>query len=162
VQLRDQWKRPRDWKVIAGASALAALGVTGLVLVNPVDGSVPEPISLEERARVDEASIPASLPPNGVIDLTDGRDDSDSPLAEGGISNRATGDEASTNAGESSPSTGGAGDDADDSPAAPTGGGADDTDDTPQAPRAGSGGEDDPDTSPGTGAGDTADGSMDS
>ncbi len=54
MQTKNQWKRPRDWKVVAGAGAVAALGITGLVLANPADGTVPDAISLEERATIAE------------------------------------------------------------------------------------------------------------
>ncbi len=98
MQIKNQWKRPRDWKVVAGVGAVAALGITGLVIANPADGSVPTSISLEERARIAETGIGQPIPPiDDVVDLSQFGDDLNSPFDDASPAIAATGDDDSTN-----------------------------------------------------------------
>jgi hypothetical protein len=129
VQLKHQWKRPRDWKVAAGAGAVAALGLTGLVLADPAGGSIPDAITLEERSRITATSITIPPPPNRIVDLTGGGADLDSPLV------RDTPDDADLSADSQAPGSGAGtgGDGTDDAPAGNAGG----DDDTQSAGGAG-------------------------
>ncbi|MDQ3781315.1 MAG: hypothetical protein M3349_00050, partial [Actinomycetota bacterium] len=138
MQIKDQWKRPRDWKVVAGVGAVAALGITGLVIANPADGSVPASISLEERARIAETRIGQPIPPiEDVIDLSRFGDDLSSPFdddspgiadtggddsADGAASADAPAPPPSSSAADGSPPPGG-GDDSGDDGAPSRGGG---------------------------------------
>lgn len=163
MQTRNQWKRPRDWKVVAGVAAAATLGITGLALASPDDGSVPDAITLEDQASVVDVSIPDSLPPVSVVDLTDDTDlDSpfdDSPIQDSpddsppGPTTTLADDSPSPDDSPPAPSTTAAtvADDSpspDDSPAAPTTPitVADDSpspDDSPPAPPSGGGDDSD-------------------
>ncbi len=120
MQIKDQWKRPRDWKVVAGVGAVAALGITGLLLANPADGSLPRHISLEERARIAETRVNQPIPPvENVIDLSRLGDETSSPFGDLGPGAPVTG-------GDDSPESGSP----DDGPAAPSAGDADSDDDS--------------------------------
>jgi hypothetical protein len=80
MQIKDQWKYPRNWKVVTGAGALAAVGLAGFALTGPIAANADEDgIVLEERAQVTQTTIRAPLPANGVVDLSD-LDDNDSPF----------------------------------------------------------------------------------
>jgi len=163
MQIKNQWKRPRDWKVVAGAGAVAALGITGLVLANPADGTVPDAISLEDRARIAETTVPRPLPLTGIINLSDLEGDLDSPFDDNG-GDTVTDDDDSPD--DSTPvGTGGDDDDSPDDSVPTTGGGDDDDspDDSPEpSPAPGGGDDDSPDDSrraPGGGGDDSADSS---
>jgi hypothetical protein len=84
MQIRDQWKYPRNWKVVTGAGALAAVGLAGFALSGPNAASAEDDgIELQERAQVAPTTIRAPLPTNGVVDLSD-IDDNDSPFDDNG------------------------------------------------------------------------------
>jgi hypothetical protein len=151
MQIKNQWKRPRDWKVVTGAGAVAALGITGLVLASPADGLPPGSISLEEKAQIAEATVPRPLPGNGIVDLSYLGDDLDSPFDDG-TRNRVTGGDDSPDD-SPAPGAGGGDDSPDDSPAPGAGGGDDSPDDSPVPGAGGGGGDDSPDDSPVPGAG---------
>ncbi len=81
MQIKDQWKQPRNWKVIAGAGTLAAVGITGLALAGPIAADADDDvIELEERAQITQTTVRAPLPADGIIDRADLSDDRDSPF----------------------------------------------------------------------------------
>jgi hypothetical protein len=120
MQIKDQWKHPRNWKVVTGAGALAAVGLAGLALTAPIAADADDNgIELQERAQVTQTTIRAPLPANGVVDLSD-LDDNDSPFDDNGRRVGGAGD---------------GNDSADDSPPRrPGGGGNDSVDTSPASP----------------------------
>ncbi len=81
MQIKNQWKQPRNWKVIAGAGSLAAVGIAGLTLAGPIAADADDDaIELEERARLTQTTVRAPLPADGIIDRADLSDDRDSPF----------------------------------------------------------------------------------
>lgn len=64
MQTRDQHgKRPKDWKVIAAVATASALGLSGLALAGPSDGSAdPDPINLRDRTSITEVTTVSSVP----------------------------------------------------------------------------------------------------
>jgi hypothetical protein len=132
MQIRNQFKRPRDWKIVAGAGALATVGVAGFALSGPLGAEADDSstIRLEHQATITDAPVPAPLPANGVVSLADIADDLDSPFDDGGRG-------------------GGGGDDSpNDSPPRRSGGGGDDSPNDSAPPGGGGGGNDSPDNSP--------------
>ena len=136
MQIKDQWKYPRNWKVVTGAGALAAVGLAGLALTAPVAADADENgIELQEQAQVTQTTIRAPLPANGVVDLS-GLDDNDSPFDDNGRRAGGAGD-GNDSADDSPPrrAAGGGNDSADDSPPRrPAGGGNDSVDTSPASP----------------------------
>ena len=78
MQTRDQHgKRPRDWKVIAAVATASALGISGLALAGPSDGSNdPGPINLRDRTSITEVTTVSSVPTT-LAGLFDASADSD-------------------------------------------------------------------------------------
>jgi hypothetical protein len=107
MQIKDQWKYPRNWKVVTGAGALAAVGLAGFALTGPMAANADEDgIMLEERAQVNQTTIRAPLPANGVVDLSD-FDDNDSPFDDNG--QRGDADDRDAGSDDSPPRTAGGG-----------------------------------------------------
>jgi hypothetical protein len=53
MQIREQWKESRNWKLVTGAAAAATLGLGALVIAMPGGADqAPPSISLDERAEV--------------------------------------------------------------------------------------------------------------
>lgn len=149
MQIKDQWKRPRDWKVVAGVGAVAALGITGLVIANPADGSMPASISLEERARIAETRIGQPIPPvEDVIDLSQFGDDLSSPFDDDSPEIAATGGDDSADGAAPSdapaPPPGSSAADDSPAPAPPPAAGSPDDSPAPAPPPASSSPEDSP------------------
>jgi len=62
MQTPDQGKRPKDWKVVAAIATASALGISGLALAGPGEGSdIPDPIHLKDQTTVTEVT-PSSFP----------------------------------------------------------------------------------------------------
>jgi hypothetical protein len=136
MQIKDQWKHPRNWKVVTGAGALAAVGLAGLALTAPIAADADDNgIELQERAQVTQTTIRAPLPANGVVDLSD-LDDNDSPFDDNGRRVGGAGD-GNDSADDSPPgrAAGSGNESADDSPPRrPGGGGNDSVDTSPASP----------------------------
>jgi hypothetical protein len=61
MKMKEQWKGPRKWKIVAGVGTAAALGVTGMALAGPGDASgVPAPITLERQVTTSESLSPST------------------------------------------------------------------------------------------------------
>ena len=61
MQMRDEWKRARKWKVAAGVGTAAALGLAGVAFASPADVTgAPSPITLQREVVAAEA--PPSTP----------------------------------------------------------------------------------------------------
>ncbi|MEX2623145.1 MAG: hypothetical protein WD651_05435, partial [Acidimicrobiia bacterium] len=90
MQTREMWTRNK-WRVVGGAAALTALGVTGLALADSEDDSLPaEGITLQDLQTLDTFDSPDVVtvdPGGGLSDLdspagvtgTDSPDSPDSP-----------------------------------------------------------------------------------
>jgi hypothetical protein len=61
MKMKEQWKGPRKWKIVAGVGTAAALGVTGMALAGPGDASgVPAPITLQRQVATSESLSPST------------------------------------------------------------------------------------------------------
>jgi hypothetical protein len=88
MQTKDQHgKRPKDWKVIAAVATASALGISGLALAGPSDGSIdPDPINLRDRTSITEVTTVTSVPTTLAEILDAGAENSlDSPFDGPGI-----------------------------------------------------------------------------
>jgi hypothetical protein len=76
MQTRNQHsKRPRDWKVIAAAATVSALGVSGLALAgNSGEHGEPDPINLSDRTSITEVTTTSSIPTTLAQLLADSAD----------------------------------------------------------------------------------------
>lgn len=63
MQTRNQWKRPKNWKVVASVAAASALGLSGFALASD-DGvaKTPDSISLDDTTKVTEVTNPTKVP----------------------------------------------------------------------------------------------------
>ena len=58
MQMRDEWKRARKWKVAAGVGTAAALGLAGVAFASPADVTgAPTPITLQREVIATEAPL---------------------------------------------------------------------------------------------------------
>ena len=61
MQTKEQGRRPRNWKVVAAIATASALGVSGLALAGPEDGSDdPDPIKLSDKTSITEVTVAKS------------------------------------------------------------------------------------------------------
>ena len=59
MQLKHQWKKPTEWRVVATVATAGALGVTGLVVVSQGEADAQHnPIDLKERVVISELEPP--------------------------------------------------------------------------------------------------------
>lgn len=149
MQTREQWMQSKKWKVVAGVTTAATLGVGGIALAGAAsaDDTQPEPIRLEQVAPPSPQIPPAVVVP-GLDGRTPGLDtDLDSPFDDTPDSVVPTGNDTP----DDSPDRPSAVDTPDDSPDVTTTTVAQDTpDDSPDRPSA----VDTPDDSPDRPSGD--------
>lgn len=84
MQLKNQNGKQRDWKVVAAITAASAIGLSGLALANPGDGSdAPDPIRLRDRTEITEVTT-AVTTPGSLANLLSASVDStnDSPFTD--------------------------------------------------------------------------------
>lgn len=63
MQIRDQEKGSKNWKMVASVAAASALGLSGIALAsNDGRSPVPEPITLDDTTNVTQVSTPTRVP----------------------------------------------------------------------------------------------------
>lgn len=63
MQLKSQDGKSRDWKVVTAITAASAIGLSGLALANPGDGSIPpDPINLQDRTEITQVVTGVTTP----------------------------------------------------------------------------------------------------
>lgn len=62
MQTKEQWKKPKDWKVVTAVATASALGLSGLALAGPGDSPEPEAIDLMDRRSVDTVTGTSQVP----------------------------------------------------------------------------------------------------
>lgn len=86
MQLKDQWKKGKDWKVVTAVAAVSALGISGFALAEPGGTSEPDSIELVDQQSVDSVdtnSVPTTVQEalNRVMEsVASGEQSTDSPL----------------------------------------------------------------------------------
>lgn len=62
MQTKEQWKKPKDWKVVTAVATASALGLSGLALAGPGDSPEAEAIDLVDRRSVDTVTGNSQVP----------------------------------------------------------------------------------------------------
>lgn len=62
MQTKEQWKKPKDWKVVTAVATASALGLSGLALAGPGDSPETEAIDLVDRRAVDTVAGTSQVP----------------------------------------------------------------------------------------------------
>jgi hypothetical protein len=97
MQMKDDLKRPRRWKVLAGVGTAAAIGLAGIAFANPGDAmSAQSPITLQSQTTTSQ-SVPAGTTPSTVY--VNSQDDVDCSLDD------CSSDSADCASADSSPDT---------------------------------------------------------
>ncbi|MGI5939789.1 MAG: hypothetical protein ACOX8V_03740 [Thermoleophilia bacterium] len=62
MSLKDKFKQPKNWKIIAGVGTAAVLGLGGIALANSSDvSSVPSPIQLQNQTQATQPADATTL-----------------------------------------------------------------------------------------------------
>ncbi|HSJ29465.1 MAG TPA: hypothetical protein VLB67_14755 [Acidimicrobiia bacterium] len=61
MQIREQWKASRNWKLVTGVATAATLGIGAIAVASPGTNDVPQSIDLNDRAIVSEATVPTTF-----------------------------------------------------------------------------------------------------
>jgi len=61
MQLKDQVKKSRDWKVVAALATVSALGISGLALADSGDPTTPNLIDLKDRTEITKVTSAPTL-----------------------------------------------------------------------------------------------------
>jgi hypothetical protein len=61
VQIKEQWKASRNWKLVTGVATAATLGIGAIAVAAPGTNDVPQTIDLNDRAIVSEATVPTTF-----------------------------------------------------------------------------------------------------
>lgn len=77
MQIRSMYRRPGNWKALAGVAAAGTIGLGGLALADPGWADTPPPITLTDIEAV-TTSVPAGSPGPTILILSD----LDSPFAD--------------------------------------------------------------------------------
>lgn len=62
MQTKEQWKKPKDWKVVTAVATVSALGLSGLALAGPGDTPEGQAITLVDRRSVDTVTGTSQVP----------------------------------------------------------------------------------------------------
>ena len=142
MQTRDMFKKPTNWKVLAGVAAVSAIGIGGLAVADSRGSENPEPITLTDQQSVTTVTRLNLTPAPSVVVPND----LDSPF-----------DDADTESGDADASVTG------DTPAGIDTLSGDTDDDSPEpAPTSAPAPVDDDSVSAGSASADSGDGSADS
>lgn len=61
MQLKDQWKGPKNWKLITGVATAATLGFGAIAVAAPGSNDLPQTIDLSDRVAVtDDSFVPST------------------------------------------------------------------------------------------------------
>lgn len=93
MQIKEQWKGSKNWKMITGVATAATLGFGAIAVAAPGSNDVPDTINLNDRAVVTESSfVPNS---GGFVPFIDfSADDSAQASASLAIDDTASVDES--------------------------------------------------------------------
>ncbi len=71
MQLKDQLKQPRNWKVVGTMAVSAALGVSGLALAVPGGSNDVDSINLQDSANLDQVTSTTAVPSTEALIFED-------------------------------------------------------------------------------------------
>lgn len=60
MQIKEQWKASKNWKVVTGVATAATLSLGAIAVAAPGSDDVPSSINLSDRSNVSEMSIPSN------------------------------------------------------------------------------------------------------
>ncbi len=60
MQIKEQWKASKNWKVVTGVATAATLSLGAIAVAAPGSSDVPSSINLSDRANVSEMSTPSN------------------------------------------------------------------------------------------------------
>ena len=60
MQIKEQWKASKNWKVVTGVATAATLSLGAIAVAAPGSDGVPSTINLSDRSNVSEVSTPSS------------------------------------------------------------------------------------------------------
>jgi hypothetical protein len=79
MQIRNQWKGSKNWKLVTGVATAATLGFGAIAVAAPDSNDVPHSINLNDRAVVSEQSSVPSI--GGFVPFDISADDTDASLS---------------------------------------------------------------------------------
>lgn len=69
MQIKEQWKGSKNWKLVTGVATAATLGLGAIAVAAPGSNEVPEAINLNDRAIVSDDSFRTN--PDGFVAFDD-------------------------------------------------------------------------------------------
>ena len=60
MQIKEQWKASKNWKVVTGVATAATLSLGAIAVAAPGSDVIPSPINLSDRSNVSEMATPSN------------------------------------------------------------------------------------------------------